>query len=334
MADNKRSSSNETLARLLRLLQYIPEGQKITVAELRAKLEQDNDLKVPSERTLQRDLKLLAQEVELDVTEDGRTLNYSRPRGIKHWIQPGLGEKESLLLMMAQSHLSNLLPDDLKKVLDKQFHRAGQILDLDKPDSPQSQWRHKVRVVQGLQPLLPPELVDGVFEQVSKALYRNKWLTIDYCNQKGEIKQGKRIKPLGLAQQEQRLYLICLFQGYEDQGYRSLVMSRIHSAKCGTESFTPPQDFCMAQLEAEGFFGVKRGDPINLSFNISLGAGRHLLESRLSNDQTHQNLEDGYRISATVPDTLLLERWLNSFGDEIWGIEKLPVSNLEKEACI
>jgi len=125
MADNKHTCANENLRN--------SEGPKVTIAGLRGMLEADSDLKVPSVRTLQSGLKLLAQEVDLEVTEDDRTLNYSHPRGIKHWIQPGLGEKESLLLIMAQSHLGHLLPADLQQLLVKQFHRAGQILDLEKP---------------------------------------------------------------------------------------------------------------------------------------------------------------------------------------------------------
>lgn len=320
MTENKRSSAIDTVRRLLRLLQLIPVGQKVSVAMLREKLEQDGDIPVPSVRTLQRDLNLLVEEFNLEVTESGKALNYSLPRGIQHWTQPGLGEKESLLLAMAQRHLGNLLPSDLKKVLDQQFYRADQILNYERPDSPQSQWRNKVSIVQGLQPLLPPELEEGVFDAVSKALYRNIWLTIDYCNHSGKRSTGKRVKPLGLVQQEQRLYLVCQFQGHED--FRSLAMSRLTKAQCGTETFVPPADFNLQRLEAQGFFGIEQGESVLLSFSISRDAGHHLLESRLAHDQIAEEIDGGYKIQATVPQTLLLDRWLQSFGGEIWDIRK------------
>ncbi|WGL16267.1 WYL domain-containing protein [Microbulbifer bruguierae] len=329
MIENKRSSAIDTVRRLLRLLQLIPVGQKVSVTVLREKLELEGDIAVPSVRTLQRDLHLLTEEFNLEVTESGKALNYSLPRGIQHWTQPGLGEKESLLLTMAQRHLGNLLPSDLQKVLDKQFYRADQILSYERPDSPHSQWRNKVSIVQGLQPLLPPELEEGVFDAVSKGLYRNTWLTIDYCNHSGKRSTGKRIKPLGLVQQEQRLYLVCQFQGHED--FRSLAMSRLTKVLCGTETFVPPADFDLQQLEAQGFFGIEKGRVIQLSFCISRDAGHHLLESRLSHDQTAEEVEGGYRIEATVPQTLLLDRWLLSFGDEIWAIRRSEVVPLVTE---
>jgi len=320
MAGNKRSSAIDTVRRLLRLLQLIPVGQKVSVGVLKEKLELEGDIPVPSTRTLQRDLQLLAEEFNLEITESGKTHNYSLPRGVQHWTQPGLGEKESLLLAMAQRHLSNLLPSDLKKVLDQQFYRADQILNYERPQSPHSQWRNKVSIVQGLQPLLPPELEEGVFDAVSKGLYRNLWLTIDYCNHQGKRSTGKRVKPLGLVQQEQRLYLVCQFQGHED--FRSLAMSRLLRVQCGTETFEPPADFDLAQLESQGFFGIEQGEAVQLSFSISRDAGRHLLESRLAYDQIAEEIDGGYKIQATVPQTLLLDRWLQSFGDEIWDIHK------------
>lgn len=324
MADNKRSSTQETLRRMLRLARLIPAGRKTSVSEIKSLLEQEGDIKVPSERTLQRDLKMLAEELKLEVTLSGRTLNYSYPKDQKYqWHQSDLGEKESLLLMMAQSHLGNLLPANLQQVLDKQFHRADQILNFEKQDSLQGQWRNKIRVVQGLQPLLPPSLKQGIFEAVSKALYSNLWLTLTYTNSSGELKENKRVQPLGLVQQEQRLYLVCIFESHKNLRY--LPLSRMHKAQCGTMTFQPPKDFCLATLEEQGFFGVSQGEKVRLRFNITRAAGQHLLESKLSHDQSHAVTNDGYQITATVPDTLFLERWINSFGKDISNVEKLPL---------
>jgi len=324
MVNSSRTSTSETLRRTLKLMQLIPQGQKTTVIELRQKLIEDGTIKVPSIRTIQRDLKLLAEEFPLNIIEDGKVKNYSWDRGVEHWTQPGIGEQESLLLTLAQQNLANILPSDLQNLLDKQFHKADQLLSFDKPDSPYSQWRHKVRIVQGFQPLLPPDLVDGVFSETTRALYKNCWLTIDYCNHAGKESVEKRVQPLGLVQQEQRLYLVCQFHGHSD--LRSLALSRINKATCGTETFEPPVDFDLERMEHDGYFGVLRGDPIHLMFTIEASAGKHVLESKLAVDQQAVLMSDGrYRISATVPDTLLLDRWLNSFGDEVKDIQKTKV---------
>ena len=41
------------------------------------------------------------------------------------------------------------------------------------------EWPCKVRVVATSQPLLPPAIAPGVLEEVSEALYANRWLELD-----------------------------------------------------------------------------------------------------------------------------------------------------------
>jgi hypothetical protein len=43
------------------------------------------------------------------------------------------------------------------------------------------------------------------------------------------------------------------------------------------------------------------------------------LEAKLSADQVVEELEDHYRITATVVDSAVLDRWLMGFGGDVWG---------------
>jgi hypothetical protein len=70
---------------------------------------------------------------------------------------------------------------------------------------------------------------------------------------------------------------------------------------------------------------VGNGQRIRLQFDIDKGPGRHLLESPLSPDQNVQFTTTGYTITATVQQTLLLDRWLNSFGGQVSNICKTAV---------
>jgi len=49
----------------------------------------------------------------------------------------------------------------------------------------------------------------------------------------------------------------------------------------------------------------------------------------LSEDQEVQELENSYRITATVQQTLLLDRWLSSFGDGIRGVVRAAKKNYQ-----
>jgi hypothetical protein len=170
--------------------------------------------------------------------------------------------------------------------------------------------------------LLAPAIAKGVLEQVSEALYRNHLLDLDYTNAKGERKQH-RVMPLGLAQQGPRTYLVCRFEGYDNE--RSMALHRIHIATSTGFEFKRP-DFDLARYDAQGRFGVGDGQRVQLQFDIEKGTGQHLLESPLSIDQKVVAKEAHFEITATVIQTLQLERWLSSFGGQISNIRKLELT--------
>ena len=169
-----------------------------------------------------------------------------------------------------------------------------------------------------MQPLLAPKIAEGVLEEVSRSLYNNQWLDLDYTNSNGKRIQH-RVMPLGLAQQGPRLYLVCRFEGYDNE--RSMAIHRIQAARAGTLTFDRPL-FDLAKYDADGRFAISSGKRIRLSFNIDKAPGKHLLESCLSDDQVVLENNDCYQITATVNQTLLLDRWLNSFGKQIRNIQK------------
>ena len=181
------------------------------------------------------------------------------------------------------------------------------------------EWLKKVRVVSTSQPLLPPKVDPVVFEQVSNALYANQWLTVEYKNAAGK-KLESRVMPLGLAQQGQRMYLVCRFDGYDNE--RCLALHRILSAKASSFTFEPPPEFDLKQFDDDGRFGYGDGKKVKLSFRIEKEAGFHLLESPLSEDQQVIEEEETYRISATVVDSAMLDWWLRGFNDSITDIAR------------
>ena len=203
------------------------------------------------------------------------------------------------------------------------FRQARGQLDENGKSQLEREWLDKVRVVSTSQPLLPPKVDQGVFEQVSNALYDNRWLDLTYQNAKGKKAGTYRVMPLGLVQQGPRMYLTCRFESYNDN--RSLALHRIKSATASTLPFVRPKDFDLQHLNDDLGFDEGPSKMIRLRFRVDKANGLHILECPLSADQTHQELPDGYLVTATVADTDVLGRWLNGFGDGVSEIRRTTI---------
>ena len=315
----------ETLQFTLELLKRIPRTHKVSAPELYRQLNEagwQRDL-----RTVQRQLDELAQHFDIDRDDRSKPYGYQWKAAAKGLSLPGLNEKESLLLVLAEQHLRNLLPPETVETLQPFFQQArtnlGPHMDGKEATRAAREWMQKVRVVSTSQPLLPPKIQAGVFESVSSALYRNVWLDIDYVNAV-QKRSSSRVMPLGLAQQGTRMYLVCRFQGHDNE--RSLALNRIRKATITDLPFKRPRDFDLQKYDDDGRFGFGEGKKIKLVFRIEKVTGQHLLESPLSADQQVRQDGDWLRISATVIETEQLKWWLRSFGDAVSVLRPVSVA--------
>ena len=130
--------------------------------------------------------------------------------------------------------------------------------------------------------------------------------------------------PLGLAQQGPRLYLVCRFEGFDNE--RSLALHRIGKAEVSTLTVERPRGFDLQKYDADGRFGFGEGRRIRLQFYIEHDAGFHLRETPLSKDQQIREVDDCWmEVSATVVDSAMLEWWLRGFGDAVRGVSRQAV---------
>lgn len=316
----KRSGTLETTFLAIELLRRIPRSRRVTAEELHSQVKEagfDRDL-----RTIQRQLDLLSEHFHLERDTRTKPYGYSWPKDATGLSVPGLTLQESLLLRLAEDHLRNLLPAHLLKSMDGFFAQARHNLDPLGPPSLERDWPSKVRMVATSQPLLPPKIDPTVFEVVCETLYGNRFLDVKYKNAAG-IESASRVMPLGLAQQGPRMYLICRFEGYDDN--RALAIHRIQAAKGSTLTFKRPKGFDLKQYDDEGRFGFGDGKRIRLTFRIAKDHGHFLLESKLSEDQTVTEVDDDYAITATVVDSAMLEWWLRGFGDALSNVRRRKI---------
>jgi len=317
----KRPETIETTVLALELLRRIPRGRKITARELHEQLLHAGiarDL-----RTIQRNLEMLCDHFDIECD------NRSRPYGYR-WLEnsngvslPMLTPQESLLLAMAEAHLKPILPNRLIKSMTGLFTQAQRTLHDNGPGRLEAEWPDKVRIVATSQPLLPPPIADGVFESVSEALYLNRLLRITYRNASGKESENT-VMPLGLAQQGPRLYLVCRFEGYNNE--RSLALNRILSTSVSTFTFERPAEFNLKKYDDDGRFGFGEGHQIFLTFEIDRTAGFYLIESPLSLDQTHREIgNERLEFSATVVDSAMLKWFLAAFGEAVSNVQRQSV---------
>ena len=318
----KRPDSLETLQLSHELLRRIPKGRTITAPELHQQLMEAGYER--EMRTIQRQLETLSEFYDIERDDSSKPYRYRWKENAKGLSLPGLSAQESLLLTLAEQQLRSLLPAKLMNSMQGFFRQARGQLDENGKSQPEREWLDKVRVVSTSQPLLPPKVHSNVFEQVSNALFGNQWLDVNYQNAARKT-TSSRVMPLGIAQQGPRMYLVCRFEGYDNE--RSLALHRMISASASTLTFDRPKDFDLKQFDDNGRFGYGDGTKIRLSFRIEKDAGLHVVECPLSHDQQVVELKDAFEITATVVDTAMLDWWLRGFGDSASNIVQTPVDS-------
>lgn len=311
----KRASTQESVALAFELLKRIPRSRKVTASELRDQLESVGIVR--DIRSIQRNLETLCEHFNITRDERSKPYGYSWNKCGEGLALPNLSSHEALLLSMAEDYLANLLPANVMSSLDGFFAEARHKLNPSCDNSKDRNWLKKVRVVSETQPLLPPKLDDGVFKAVSEGLYNDRLLNLEYYNARQQTRTAL-VMPLGLAQQGCRMYLVCRFDGYDNE--RALALHRISKAVVSSFGFERPKDFQLSQYDADGRFGFGEGDKCKVTFNITKQAGFHLLETPLSHDQIIEENEQDYFITATVIDSLRLKMWVRGFGDDIWNV--------------
>ncbi len=316
-----RKDGLETAILLLEILKRIPKMRKITTSELQKQLAAhglERDV-----RTIQRHLETLIDRFDIERDDRAKPYGYRWKERAEGIALPSLSPKESLLLKMANDHLRSLLPPKLSKSMEGFFQQAERNLGPGTVAKRERAWLNKIRVVPANQPLLPPEILPAILDTVADALFENRLLDVVYKNAAGKTIES-RVMPLGLAQQGPRIYLVCRFDGYDDD--RILALNRVQAIKGTSFTFDYPRDFDLARYVADGGFGYGNKEKIRLTFRIDKEAGLHITESPLSKDQTVVEHKDCYEISATVVDTAMLEWWLNGFGKNVWDVRRVAIA--------
>ena len=121
--------------------------------------------------------------------------------------------------------------------------------------------------------------------------------------------------PLGLAQQGERLLLVCRFDPHDD--LRNLALHRVLRAEATPHPFDRP-DFVLDDYIRDGGFGFSNGERIELQLWVAPFLAKLLAETPLSQDQRIEAGEDGrMRVTAQVLRGEQIRWWIRMHGAAI-----------------
>ena len=278
--------------------------------------------------TLQRYLKVLTESdvVPIRCDRSSRPYSYRLDMDASPYLFSQLTPQECLLLKLAKENLKNQLPAHISRSFDPIFETVEENLVSRDKTRKEKAWLKKVAVVANSLPQIPPTFKARIFDTISEALYDDKKLEITYRNIDKAVKKHV-VTPLGLVQQDHRLYLVCQFDGYDN--IRHLPLHRMDDATM-MEAANPVQHFDLERYIRERHFNYS-GDELRTIHLImdftNEQTAMNLREAPFTRHQTITELENGtYRLEANLEDSILLDGWINTWR-EIAGIvkvEKIP----------
>jgi predicted DNA-binding transcriptional regulator YafY len=317
MPRTDKKLTKSTLMRQWLMLRALPRWPKVIgTSELMSVLtdaEYNVDL-----RTIQRDLNNLSTILPLG-SDQHKPQGWGWLPNAGQFNIPGLEPQAALAFHMAESHLRTVLPASTLETLRPWFDTARAVLD--ENGNGLTKWAKKIRVLPRGLPQKVPAIQPEVQAAVYQAVLQDTKLSIQYGKPSDNTDTGKGawhvISPLALVVRDGVVYLVCVYDGYNDP--RQLALHRMTAAEVLNDPAQRPKGFSIDSYIAEGEFGIPLTPRlVKLEAEFYRGVARHLQESPISEDQSiHDVDEDNFILRATVPDTLELRLWLKSFGDEV-----------------
>jgi predicted DNA-binding transcriptional regulator YafY len=315
------TDSNKAL-RLISVLREIPrEPRVVTAGELQARLEgEGHEL---NRRSVERYLKELAESYEfrgmLKCDDRERPFGWSFYRNA-HINLPGMDAPTAATWWLVGRHLGKLLPPAAWDKIEPHIRHAEQWLQKHRPTGSKA-WPDKVASVPRTFPLQPAQPEPAVIEAVYDALYEERQLDVTY---KGE---HRILHPVGLIDRGRVSYLMAM--AFDAPDPFMFATHRIEKAEKLDEPARKKPDFDVEEYVRQGGVDIPTGDEVTLELRFYNGAGEHLRETPLTDNQQIQDEDEGVlTVKAKVIPTEALRWWIQGFAD---NVEVLKPKKLRKE---
>ena len=274
-----------------------------------------------SQRTVQRDLNTMAEifsGLQSDKNKDAAGWFWAEGSEI-HDLPP-INPPMALTLKLLETLNFGRFSSTVTQMMQPYFDRSSQVL-ASLPSIANTGWQDKFRVVPRNQPLLPADIPPEVMSVIYDALLKGRQLHVHYQRKNSEPTEYD-LHPLGLVFRESVVYLVATLWGYQD--VKQLALHRFKSCQLLDQPSNVPEGFSLDDYIQGGAFEYEicGGESIQLVALFASGAAYHLDETRLSEDQKFEPVDNEWvRVTASVKNTQQLRWWLLGFGVYVQVIE-------------
>lgn len=313
-------NARNTLYRHWLLLQTLPRAPRASSASEITERLANEGFKV-TKRSVERDLQSLSTVFPL-VCDDSQTpFLWSWSKDAPSFSLPGMSPLQALVLLTAQEHLKDLLPQGQLAQLSPLLEQARNVIGQQKSRPGLGKWAQTVAVIPTTQPTLPPDTKPQTLEILHDALLDQRVVRVSYSSRAAGATKVFDVHPLGFLQRSRVTYLACTINEHTDA--RLLAVHRIGTAELLDIPCRPPSSETLAEARKLVEAGFADRGQINLVIRMPSFQAEHLAESPLSRDQamTHPDADDWVEIRATVRDTDQLRWWLTAYGDAVEVVE-------------
>ena len=320
-----RDASRHSIRRYLDMLQIIPRNPKSisTKGIFNRLIEHGYDVSL---KTVQRDLMKLMDEDEycLAFDEKGGENYWYFLAGSETWTFPGgMEEFTAISVVLANQFLSPIMPyasnwmPSFKGAQKALLKKAEE--NTSRRDIADYQWMDKIQLLPPEfikpNPEIDPEVRDLVYAGVS----HNQFLRVSYEDYETKTIVSYNLHPLGLIYRPPVVYLVAM----DDDNMSNVLRLAVHRIVKATDPIdiqhiTPLGFSLKAYADAEFGIGNANSNTLLIMLWINKDIATEFEDCPMAEGQILMPVEDGgFELTATVPNTLELRRFIHSFGSKV-----------------
>jgi predicted DNA-binding transcriptional regulator YafY len=281
-----------------------------------------------TKRSVERDLDSLSGDFGYTSEIRGRTTYWFWPGHTAGFDVPGMEPASALVMCLAKTHLSRLLPSDTLALIQPYFDRAEELLSK-QPSNALSAWNKKVRVISRGPNQIKPTIRNDVQHPIYEAILKGRVISAEYRKRSEKKATEYQLHPLGIVLKDGLIYLVATAWKFTD--VLQFGLHRFERVTLLDDVTKKPKGFDIDKYieEDRAFSYPVKNENMKLVALFDAAAAAHLIECPLSKNQTIVIEKDGrVRVSATTPNSADLRWWLMGYGA---AVEVLSPNNLRAE---
>lgn len=257
-------------------------------------------------RAIQRDLAELLRDERIEVVDPNE-----KPRRYRRRIEQV--ERDAMQWGYARTKIEELLSDEylmgpIELVVNRVLNDGSEIKLGD----------DKLRIVSDTQRLVPAAIIPSVLADAIEALVHKQTLHVRYRDSKNNVTEPT-LHPQALLQRGPRAYLFAMKN--DESLVRLYALHRVIRSSLGEAPVRAATGFDLSRAIVDGVADFGQGQQIELVLRARSYVADLLRDCQLNPSQRIEDEPEGstfeLRVSATVPSTGQLLRWLLGFGDKL-----------------